>query len=50
MGDDNDTLLLEEKVTLDKEKKEESLREGNVALFFLEVKRFGGIYNNKMKP
>lgn len=42
--DDNDgTILEEEKGMLDKEKKEESLREGNVTLFFLEVKRFGGI-------
>lgn len=34
VGDDDGTLLLEEKDTLDEEKKEESLREGNVALFF----------------
>ncbi|KAK9226770.1 hypothetical protein WN943_011818 [Citrus x changshan-huyou] len=34
VGDDDGTLVLEEKDTLDEEKKEESLREGNVALFF----------------
>lgn len=43
---DDGTLLLEENSTLDKETKEErevKIISSNVSLFFLEVKRFGGI-------